>query len=223
MKHLIAPSILSADFLKLGDEINMINRSQADWIHFDVMDGMFVPNISYGIPILKAVKTCTDKVLDVHLMVVQPERFFEDFRNAGADVLTLHAEATIHLDRQLNAIRELGMKAGLALNPGTSLTVLEEVLHLTDLVLIMSVNPGFGGQKFIPYSFERVRKVSRMIRERGLSTLVEVDGGVNAGNSEQLLAAGANVLVAGSYIFKSDDPEATISAMKAIKGPQQMA
>jgi ribulose-phosphate 3-epimerase len=216
MKHLIAPSILAADFGKLAHDIEMINRSEADWIHCDVMDGLFVPNISFGMPILKAVQQVAQKPMDVHLMIEKPARYLEAFRDVGANVLTVHQEACIHLDRTLHAIRDLGMKAGVAINPSTPVETLNEVLHLVDVVCIMSVNPGFGGQKFIPYTYDKVRRLKKMIVEKGCDTLIEIDGGVTDQNASALLEAGADVLVAGSFVFKSDDPIATIHKLKAV-------
>jgi ribulose-phosphate 3-epimerase len=215
MSHLIAPSILAADFNHLGDEIQMINESPADWIHCDVMDGKFVPNISFGMPILKAVKQIAQKPLDVHLMIEAPERYLEAFAEVGADVLTVHQEACIHLDRTLHAIRELGMRTGVALNPSTAVEVLRDVLPLVDVVCVMSVNPGFGGQKFIKNTYSKVRRLKTMIIEQGTDTLIEIDGGVSSANAPYLLDAGADVLVAGSFVFRSDDPKATIQSLKA--------
>jgi ribulose-phosphate 3-epimerase len=211
---LIAPSILASDFTRLGDEIRMINSSAADWIHCDVMDGVFVPNISFGMPIIEAVRKISTKTLDVHLMIVQPERYIETFRKAGADVLTVHIEACTHLDRTLHAIREAGMKAGVAVNPATPVDGLRHVLPFTDVVCLMSVNPGFGGQKFIEYTYDKVRQLRRMIDDAGASTLIEIDGGVNAQNAPKLIEAGANVLVAGNFVFSAADPIATIASLK---------
>ncbi|MFN0200564.1 MAG: ribulose-phosphate 3-epimerase [Bacteroidia bacterium] len=213
---MIAPSILAADFGKLAAEVEMINQSAADWIHFDVMDGRFVPNISFGFPILAAVKKVAQKPIDVHLMIVEPELYLADFQKAGADVLTVHVEATVHLHRTLGAIRALGMKAGIAVNPGTSLSLLEDTLHLADVVCLMSVNPGFGGQKFIPEVVGRTRKLRQMIDNQKLSTLIEIDGGVNLQNAPSLIEAGANVLVAGSFVFNSANPIQTIQEMKEL-------
>jgi ribulose-phosphate 3-epimerase len=213
---MIAPSILAADFARLGEEVSMINNSEADWIHCDVMDGKFVPNISFGIPVLEAIKKYSQKPLDVHLMIVEPERYISTFKKAGADVLTVHVEACVHLDRTLRAIREEGMKAGVALNPSTSLSTIEEVLPLIDLVCLMSVNPGFGGQKFISAVIDKTRRLKNMIREAGTSTLIEIDGGVTTANAETLLAAGADVLVAGSFVFQSENPVETIANLKKI-------
>ena len=213
---MIAPSILAADFCKLASEIEMINQSSADWIHFDVMDGRFVPNISFGFPILEAVKKVAQKPIDVHLMIVEPDLYLADFQKAGADVLTVHVEACTHLHRTLGAIRAMGMKAGIAVNPGTSLSLLEDTLHLADVVCLMSVNPGFGGQKFIPEVVGRTKKLRQMIDNQSLSTLIEIDGGVNLTNAPSLIEAGANVLVAGSFVFNAQNPIETIQSMKDL-------
>jgi ribulose-phosphate 3-epimerase len=210
---IIAPSILSADFLHLGKDIEMINTSEAQWIHIDVMDGVFVPNISYGIPILKAVRKVTSKILDVHLMIVQPERYFEAFRDAGADILTFHYEASVHLNRSVAQVKELGMKAGVVLNPHTPVNVLSEILPELDLVLIMSVNPGFGGQKFIENTYQKIKTLKQMIVSCGKSILIEVDGGVDLSNASKLVQSGADILVAGNTVFSSTDPKATISKL----------
>jgi len=211
---LIAPSVLSADFLNLGRDIEMINNSEADWFHIDVMDGRFVPNISFGFPVMKAIQKAGKKTMDVHLMIVEPEKYFEDFKNAGADVLTVHYEASTHLHRSLQAIKALGMKAGVSLNPHTPVSVLEDVITDIDLVLIMSVNPGFGGQKFIPQAVEKVRKVKKMITVSGSKALIEIDGGVTLENAPELVAAGVDVLVAGNTVFSSSDPAETIKKLK---------
>ncbi len=203
---IISPSILSANFLNLGNDIEMINNSQAEWIHIDVMDGVFVPNISYGIPILKAVRKATSKILDVHLMIIQPERYFEAFRDAGADIITFHYEASVHLNRSIALVRELGMKAGVVLNPHTPVNVLSEILPELDLVLIMSVNPGFGGQIFIENSYQKVSTLKKMIEATGKNILIEVDGGVDLTNAGKLIKTGVNVLVAGNTVFSSANP-----------------
>ncbi len=208
---IIAPSLLSADFLQLGKEIEMINKSQAEWIHIDVMDGVFVPNISYGIPVVKAVRKATTKLLDVHLMIVQPERYFETFRQAGADILTFHYEASIHLNRSVAQVKELGMKAGVVLNPHTPVNLLSDILPELDLVLIMSVNPGYGGQKFIENTYAKVAALKNMIQSTGKKILIEVDGGVDLANAPHLFKAGADVLVAGNTVFSAKDPAKTIS------------
>jgi ribulose-phosphate 3-epimerase len=210
---IIAPSILSADFLHLGKDIEMINNSKAQWIHIDVMDGVFVPNISFGIPILKAVRKATTKILDVHLMIVQPERYFEAFRDAGADILTFHYEASVHLHRSVAQVKELGMKAGVVLNPHTPVNVLSEILPELDLVLIMSVNPGFGGQKFIENTYQKIKTLKQMILACGKNILIEVDGGVDLNNASKLLQSGADILVAGNTVFSSTHPKETIAKL----------
>ncbi len=211
---IIAPSILSADFLNLGRDIEMVNNSEADWFHLDVMDGRFVPNISYGMSIISQMKKAAKKTFDVHLMIVEPEKYFEEFKKAGADILTVHYEASTHLHRSLQAIKALGMKAGVSLNPHTPVSVLENIITEIDLVLIMSVNPGFGGQKFIPQALDKVRKVKQMINESGSKALIEVDGGVTLENVGELVAAGVDALVAGNTVFSSPDPVATIKKLK---------
>jgi ribulose-phosphate 3-epimerase len=215
-KHLLSPSILAADFTRLGSEIELLNESEADWIHVDVMDGRFVPNISFGMMIAEAVKKVAEKPLDVHLMIVEPERYIESFREAGADVITVHYEACTHLHRTLQLIKGTGAKAGVALNPHTPVHLLEDVIEDIDLVLIMSVNPGFGGQKFIYQSIPKIQKLKEMIVVRNTNTLIEVDGGVGLQNAEKLLQAGTDVLVAGSSVFKADDPKQAIRALKEI-------
>lgn len=221
-KHLIAPSVLAADFRNLQAAFDLVNHSEADWFHVDVMDGRFVPNISFGMFIVEFMKDMAQKPLDVHLMIVEPEKYIEEFRKAGADVITVHYEACPHLHRTLQQIKETGAKAGVALNPHTPVHLLEDILEETDLVLIMSVNPGFGGQKFIYQSIPKIKKLKEMIIEQNTNTLIEVDGGVGLQNAEQLLRAGADVLVAGSSIFKAADPTGVISEMKAIGKPVLM-
>jgi len=211
---IIAPSLLASNFLRLEDECKMLNESKADWFHLDVMDGMFVPNISFGLPVIAQLRKATTKVFDVHLMIEQPERYAEDFKKAGADRLTVHYEACRHLHRNVQQIRSLGMHAGVALNPATPVDLLSDLLQDIDLVLIMSVNPGFGGQQFIPHTFQKIRNLRRMIHDRGLNTLIEIDGGVTVENSTSLCKAGADVLVAGTTVFHSDDPKATIHTLK---------
>lgn len=213
MTRIISPSLLSADFLNLGRDCAMLNESAAQWFHLDIMDGTFVPNISYGMPVISAIRSTTDKVLDVHLMVDKPERYITEFKQCGADYLTVHCEATTHLHRTLQAIRAQGIKAGVALNPATPLSSIEEVLPLCDMVLLMSVNPGFGGQKFIESAIDKVRRLRQMIDQRALSTLIQIDGGVNTSNARTLFDAGCNVLVAGNAVFGSKDPKQTIKEL----------
>jgi ribulose-phosphate 3-epimerase len=206
MSRTIAPSLLAADFSNLQRDIELINRSEAGFFHLDIMDGLFVPNISFGIPVVKAVKKIARKPLDVHLMIVQPERYLEKFRDAGADWLTVHLEACPHLHRTVQEIKELGMKAGVALNPHTPVTALEEIIPYIDLVLIMSVNPGFGGQKFIGTSYEKIKKTKTLILKSGSDAIIEVDGGIDTENAGRLFGAGADILVAGTTVFHSADP-----------------
>lgn len=214
MSVLIAPSVLACDFANIQSESEMLNKSNADWFHIDIMDGIFVPNISFGFPVMKAFHKHAEKPLDVHLMIEQPDHYIEDFKNAGAANLTVHYEACRHLHRTLTAIKSLGMKAGVALNPHTPVNLMEDMLHEIDLVCIMSVNPGFGGQKFIPETIDKVKQLKSLIEKRSTSTLIEVDGGVTSENAASLIKAGADVLVAGSFVFKSDDPIATIASLK---------
>ena len=212
----IAPSMLAADFANLERDINMVNQSEADWFHLDIMDGVFVPNISFGMPVLKAMAQHTKKTLDVHLMIVDPDRYIETFAQIGADVLTVHAEACTHLHRTLQAIKDAGMQAGVALNPHTPVSVLEDVINAIDVVCIMSVNPGFGGQKFIQNTYAKVRKLRAMIDAHKSATLIEIDGGVNAANCTDLVEAGADVLVAGSFVFSSKNPLETIKNLRQV-------
>jgi len=214
MKHLIAPSLLASNFVRLQDEVEMINNSEADWFHIDVMDGRFVPNITFGPPVVSAIKKIAQKPLDVHLMIVEPEKYFEDFKNAGADILTIHYEACKHLHRSIEVIHQMGMKAGVALNPHTPIGLLEEVIADVDMVLIMSVNPGFGGQSFIGRSLSKIRRLKDMIEKSGSSAIIEVDGGVDITNARLLFDAGVNVLVAGSAVFKAPNPTVMISLLK---------
>lgn len=202
--YILAPSILAADFKKLGREVENVAGVGAEYIHIDVMDGAFVPNISLGIPVVKSLRPCTDKVFDVHMMVEEPGRYAKEFKDAGADIFCVHQEACRHLDRTIQQIRELGMKAAVALNPATPVDTLDCVLHQLDMVLVMSVNPGFGGQKFIPYALDKVSALRKKIEERGLSVDIEVDGGVDLGNVADVIRAGANVIVAGSAVYKGD-------------------
>ncbi|MGX8714194.1 MAG: ribulose-phosphate 3-epimerase [Lachnospiraceae bacterium] len=206
MKYL-APSVLSADFSRLGEEVRTVSQAGAQFIHLDIMDGQFVPNITFGAPVVKAIRKCSDKIFDVHMMVDEPGRFLKDFADAGADYITIHAEASRHLDKDLNEIRKLGMKAGLVLNPATPLDVLEWTAPLCDMVLLMSVNPGFGAQKFIPYTYEKIRALRKLLDRKNPETLIEIDGGVKLDNAGALLEAGADVLVAGSAVF-GEDPAA---------------
>jgi ribulose-phosphate 3-epimerase len=211
---LIAPSVLSADFANLQRDIEMINNSAADWFHVDVMDGVFVPNISFGMPVIKALKKHATKPLDVHLMIVQPERYIADFKAVGADILTVHAEACTHLHRTIQAIKAEGMKAGVALNPHTPLSAIEEVLEDVDLILIMSVNPGFGGQQFIENTYSKLERLKAMLASVNNNPAIEVDGGVNATNAPKLKASGATALVAGNFVFSSSNPKETIQELK---------
>jgi ribulose-phosphate 3-epimerase len=216
MSPLIAPSILAADFANLQKEVEMLNFSQADFIHVDIMDGVFVPNISFGIPVTQAIKRYAKKSLDVHLMIVEPDRYLEAFRDAGADIISVHYEACNHLHRSLQAIKALGAKAGVAINPHTTVDLLKDVIEDIDVVCMMSVNPGFGGQKFIENTYDKIARLKDLILSKGASTKIEIDGGVNLGNAPNLLKAGADILVAGSFVFNSPNPAATIKELKSI-------
>ncbi|WP_395059279.1 ribulose-phosphate 3-epimerase [Flavobacterium sp.] len=213
---LIAPSVLAADFANLQRDIEMINNSEADWFHIDIMDGVFVPNISFGMPVLEAINKHAKKTIDVHLMIVDPDRYIKTFADLGANILTVHYETCTHLHRTLQAIKAEGMQAGVALNPHTNVSLLEDVINDIDLVCIMSVNPGFGGQSFIENTYDKVKKLKELINRKGASTLIEIDGGVTSKNAKQLVDAGANVLVAGNFVFKAENPTQTIADLKTI-------
>ena len=216
MKHLIAPSLLSADFMNLRQEVEMINRSEADWLHLDIMDGVFVPNISFGFPVLEGLKPICQKPMDVHLMIVEPGKFVREVAETGAYMMDVHYEACTHLHRTVAAIKEAGMKAGVTLNPHTPVSLLEDIIQDVDMVLLMSVNPGYGGQKFIEHSVEKTRALRDMITRKGLDTLIEIDGGVNLETGKRLLEAGADILVAGSFVFKAPNPEEVIHKLKTL-------
>lgn len=216
MKPIVAPSILASDFANLQREITMINESEGDWIHVDIMDGVFVPNLSMGLPVVEAVKRHAKKPLDVHLMIVQPERFVEAFQKAGASTISVHVEACPHLHRNIQQLKQLGVKAGVALNPHTPVSTLQHVIADIDLVCVMSVNPGFGGQKFIEGTYQKIKELKKLISDSGSKALIEIDGGVNQANAKPLLDAGADVLVAGNFVFSSPQPKEVIRQLKAL-------
>lgn len=215
---IIAPSLLTANFLRLQEDCNMLNESSADWFHLDVMDGRFVPNISFGMSIINQIRKTTKKICDVHLMILEPEKYAEEFKAAGADNLTVHYEACVHLHRNIQQIKLLGMQAGVAINPHTPVCLLKDILQDIDIVLMMSVNPGFGGQKFIPHTIEKIKELRKMINERKLNVKIEIDGGVTLENASSIIAAGADVLVVGNTVFSSANPKETIAELKNIHG-----
>lgn len=223
MNHLIAPSVLAANFAQLKQDIEMINNSEADWFHVDIMDGVFVPNISFGFPVLDAIAKYAQKPLDVHLMIVDPDRYLEQFKNAGASSITVHYEACMHLHRTIQAIKNLGCVAGVALNPHTPVSVLEDIIEDVDMVLLMSVNPGFGAQKFIPNTYRKIRALKALAAGRNETLHIEIDGGVNQANAAALLNAGANVLVAGNFVFTAENPADVISNLKQTRGDMLQA
>jgi ribulose-phosphate 3-epimerase len=213
---IIAPSLLASDFLNLGAACKMLNESEADWFHLDVMDGRFVPNISYGLPVIEQIKKAAAKPCDVHLMILEPEKYTEAFKKAGADIISIHIECCPHLHRNVQQIKALGMQASVAINPHTPVESLKDILHDIDMVLIMSVNPGFGGQSFIPHTLQKIKDLKNMINEKGLKVKIEIDGGVTLDNAKSIIQAGADVLVAGNTVFSAPDPKAVISKLKAL-------
>lgn len=217
MKHLVAPSLLSANFLELGKDIDLVNKSQADWFHVDIMDGLFVPNISFGFPVIKAIKKVATKPLDVHLMIHEPQRYVSEFKDAGADILSVHVEGNVHLHRIIQSIKSLDMKAGVVVNPHTNVIVLENILSELDLVCLMAVNPGFGAQKFIPETYKKIVQLKEMILKLNSKALIEVDGGVDLNNAHLLIDAGVDILVAGNAVFASDNPLDTIVRLKTCR------
>jgi ribulose-phosphate 3-epimerase len=216
MSSLIAPSILAADFANLKRDIEMVNSSEADWFHIDIMDGVFVPNISFGMPVLEAIKKYANKTIDVHLMIIEPDRYIKKFSDLGSDILTVHYEACTHLHRTIQAIKSENMKAGVALNPHTNISVLDDIINDVDLVCLMSVNPGFGGQSFIENTYNKIKALKDLIKRKGASAKIEIDGGVTSSNAKKLIEYGADVLVAGSYIFKNENPTKTIDELKKL-------